>query len=62
MMNGDRVRALRHAREIVHDMRRHGMPVPALYASMADEFHVLVRSGGYAAWLSAPQRQRPTGR
>jgi len=26
--------------------------VPPVYASMAEEFRALVRSGGYAAWVS----------
>jgi hypothetical protein len=36
-VNGDRIRALRYAREVVWDMRWLGMTVPPLYASMAEE-------------------------
>jgi len=50
-VNGDRVRALRYAREVVDDLHWRGMAVPPVYASMADEFRALVRSGGYAAWV-----------
>lgn len=57
-MNGDTIRALRHAREIVDDMRWRHMVVPPVYASMADEFSALVRSGEYAAWLAGPARPR----
>jgi hypothetical protein len=52
-VNGDRIRALRYAREVVSDMCWLGMAVPPLYASMADEFHGLVRSGAYAAWVAS---------
>jgi hypothetical protein len=55
-VNGDRIRAIRHAREIVDDLRWRGMAVPPVYASMADEFSALVRSGQYAAWLAGPAR------
>ena len=57
-MNGDRVRALRHAREVVDDLRWHHMAVPPVYATMAGEFSTLVRSGEYAAWLAGPARPR----
>ena len=50
-VNGDTVRALRQAREIAEDMRWRGMPVPPLYAHMAEEFRTLVRSGDYDAWV-----------
>jgi len=48
----DRIRALRHAREIVDDMHWRGMPVPALYAFMAEEFQALVATGVYAEWVA----------
>ena len=48
----DRIRALRHARELVDDMHWRGMPVPALYAFMAEEFQALVASGAYAEWVA----------
>jgi ribulose 1,5-bisphosphate synthetase/thiazole synthase len=57
-VNGERIRALRHAREIVDDMRWRGMAVPPVYASMADEFSALVRSGEYAAWLAGSTKPR----
>jgi hypothetical protein len=43
-------------------MRWRHMPVPPLYASMADQFQALVRSGDYAAWLATPDGPRPNGR
>lgn len=49
----DRIRALRHAREVAEDLRWRGTAVPPVYASMADEFQALVRSGAYAAWLAS---------
>jgi hypothetical protein len=52
-VNGDRVRAQRHARELVADMHWRGMAVPPLYVRMAGEFQDLVRSGDYAAWVAA---------
>jgi hypothetical protein len=55
-----RVRALRQAREIVADMRWLGMPVPALYASMAEQFQGLVRSGAYATWVATTGRDGET--
>jgi hypothetical protein len=55
-MNGDKIRALHHAREIVDDMHRRGMTVPPLYECMAEEFRDLVRSGAYAEWVA----RRPT--
>jgi hypothetical protein len=51
-VNGDTVRALRHAREIVYDMHWRGVTVPAVYAHMTQEFQALVRSGAYAAWVA----------
>jgi hypothetical protein len=51
-MNGDRIRALRHAREIVDDMHWRGMTVPPLYQCMAEEFRALVQSGAYAEWVA----------
>jgi hypothetical protein len=58
MVNDDRIRALRHAREIVADMRWRGMTVPPIYASMAEEFQALVRSGAYAAWVASSEKAR----
>ena len=57
MEGDDRVRALRHAREIVDDMHWRGMTVPPLYQCMAEEFHALVQSGAYADWVA----KKPTG-
>jgi hypothetical protein len=57
-VNGDTVRALRHAREIVYDMHWCGMTVPAVYAHMTQEFQALVRSGVYAAWVATSQKAR----
>lgn len=59
-MNGYEIKARRHAREIVRDMRWRGMTVPPLYGRMADEFQELVTSGGYAAWVAANQRPTPS--
>jgi hypothetical protein len=56
MVNGDRIRALRYAREVVSDLRWRGMTVPPIYTTMAEEFHALVRSGAYAAWVTAAQK------
>jgi hypothetical protein len=58
MVTGEELQACRHAREVVADMRWHGMTVPALYTHMAQEFEDLVRSGDYAAWVVA--NQQPT--
>jgi hypothetical protein len=61
-VNGERIRAERHARELVADMHWRGMVVPPLYSRMAAEFQDLVATGGYAAWVAtggAP-RSRPT--
>jgi hypothetical protein len=55
-VNGDRIRALRYAREVVSDLRWRGMTVPPIYTTMAEEFHALVRSGAYAAWVTAAQK------
>jgi hypothetical protein len=30
--------------------------VPPIYTTMAEEFHALVRSGAYAAWVTAAQK------
>jgi hypothetical protein len=57
-MNGDRIRAVRHAREVADDMRWRGMAVPPVYVSRADEFSALVRSGEYGAWLAGSARPR----
>jgi hypothetical protein len=54
-----RIRALRYAREVVFDMRWHGMSVPPVYISMAEEFQGLVRSGAYAAWVASQSSSRP---
>jgi hypothetical protein len=56
---GDKVRALRFAREIAFDLRWRGMPVPWVYTHMADEFQDLVRSGAYAAWFATPMDDGP---
>jgi hypothetical protein len=56
MSNGARIRALRYAREVVDDRRWRGMTVPPCYATMAEAFHALVRSGAYAAWVTATQK------
>ena len=60
--NGDRIRAERHAREVVADMHWRGMTVPPLYARMAAEFRDLIASGDYAAWVATggTPRSRPT--
>ena len=55
MVTGDALKARRHAREIVAELRWSGMTVPPLYARMANEFEDLVRSGDYAAWVAANQ-------
>jgi hypothetical protein len=44
-VSGDEVKARRQAREIVQDLRWHGMTVPPLYGHMAWEFQELMRSG-----------------
>jgi hypothetical protein len=62
MVSGDALKARRHAREIVAEMRWHGMAVPPLYARMAVEFQGLVRSGDYAAWVAASQTPAVMGR
>jgi hypothetical protein len=56
MVTGDQLKARRHAREILGEMRWRGMTVPPLYARMAGEFQDLVRSGDYAAWVTASQK------
>ena len=58
MVADDAIKARRHAREIVGEMRWRGMTVPPLYADMAHEFEDLVQSGDYAAWVTA--KQHPT--
>jgi hypothetical protein len=57
-MSGDRISALRHAREIAEELRRHGMAAPPTYASMAHEFQDLVRTRGYAAGLTGSETPR----
>jgi hypothetical protein len=62
-VNGERVRALRYAREAVNDLRWRRIAVPPVYLSMADEFQALVRSGDYAAWLGLDKAGHgPAGR
>ena len=61
-MNGDRIRAERHARELVADMHWRGMPVPPLYVRMAAEFQDLVASGDYAAWVASGGHDRTSRR
>jgi hypothetical protein len=65
-VNGDRIRAERHAREVVADMHWRGMVVPPLYTRMAAEFQDLIASGDYAAWVatgpSTGRTPRPTSR
>jgi hypothetical protein len=56
MATADELKARRHARAIVGELRWRGMSVPALYVRMADEFQDLVRSGDYAAWVTASQK------
>ena len=60
-MNGYVIKARRHARELVDDLRWQGMSVPPIYAHMADEFQDLVRSGDYAAWVAASQQPALSG-
>ena len=55
-MNGYEIKARRHARELVDDLRWQGISVPPVYAHMADEFQDLVRNGDYAAWVAANQQ------
>jgi hypothetical protein len=38
IVTGDQLRARRHAREIVAELRWHGVTVPPRYVRMADEF------------------------
>jgi len=58
-VNGDEVKARRQAREIVQDLRWHGMTVPPLYSHRAWEFQELMRSGEYAAWVAANRQTTP---
>ena len=60
--DGDRIRAERHAREVVADMHWRGMVVPPLYARMAAEFQDLIASGDYAAWVASGPASRLTRR
>jgi hypothetical protein len=62
MVTGEELWACRRAREVVADMRWHGMTVPALYTRMAQEFEDLVRSGDYAAWVAANKQPALFGR
>ena len=55
-MTADELKARRHTREIVGELRWRGMSVPALYVRMADEFQDLVRSGDYDTWVTASQK------
>ena len=61
-MNSDHIRALRHARELVADMRWRGLAVPPLYDHMAGEFQDLVDSGGYARWVATGTAAAPPDR
>jgi hypothetical protein len=61
-VNGYEIKAGRHARELVDDLRWQGISVPPLYAHMAHEFQDLVRSGDYAAWVAAKQTSARTSR
>jgi hypothetical protein len=61
-VNGDHIRALRHARELVADMRWRGLTVPPLYARMAGEFQDLVDSGDYARWAATGTSAAPPDR
>jgi hypothetical protein len=67
MLNGDTIRALRHARDIASDMRWRGITVPLIYTCMAEKFQALARSGAYAAWVASSEKARslakasPTG-
>jgi hypothetical protein len=61
-VTGDGLKARRHAREIVVDMRWRGMTVPPLYARMSSDFRDLVGSGEYAAWVAANQMPALLGR
>ena len=56
MVDGDVIRARRHARDLVDAMHWQGIAVPPLYRRMAAEFQDLVRSGAYAAWVAADGR------
>jgi CBS domain-containing protein len=56
IVTADELKARRHAREIVGELRWRGMSVPALYVRMADEFQDLVRSGDYDTWVTASQK------
>ena len=51
-VNGERIRAERHARELVAEMHWRGMVVPPLYTHMAAEFQDLIATGDYAAWVA----------
>jgi hypothetical protein len=55
-VNGYEIKARRHARELIDDLRWQSISVPPLYAGMADEFQDLVCSGDYAAWVAANQK------
>ena len=61
-MNGDHIRARRHARELVADMHWRGLPVPPLYVRMAAEFQDVVATGEYAAWVANGGIDRGTSR
>jgi hypothetical protein len=62
MVSGDALKARRHAREIVAEMRWRGMTVPPLYARMAVEFEDLVHNGDYPAWVAASHTPAVMGR
>jgi hypothetical protein len=61
-LNGDHIRARRHARELVADLHWRGLPVPPLYARMAAEFQDLVAAGDYAAWVAGGDGGTSRGR
>jgi hypothetical protein len=61
-VNSDHIRALRHARELVADMRWRGLTVPPLYDRMAGEFQDLVDSGDYANWVATGTAAAPPDR
>ena len=61
-VNSDHIRALRHARELVADMRWRGLTVPPLYDHMAGEFQDLIDSGDYAKWVATGTAAAPPDR
>jgi hypothetical protein len=61
-VNSDHIRALRHVRGLVGDMRWRGLTVPPLYDRMAGEFQDLVDSGDYANWVATGTAAAPPDR